>query len=150
MRAVALMLSVSLLGCFPHNAKMRTYAKYAEGGLILAGIGAEVLANRSTGANCDMMSGQIGYNSDCHQKNEIYGGVGLGLILVGLTGFIATISTAEDDDKTKEPGPVIIKAQDQKPDVKLPPGVTPPPSTDAPAATPPTGSDAAAPQKPAP
>jgi hypothetical protein len=150
MRAVASMLSVSLLsvsllGCFPHNEKARTYAKYVEGGLIVAGIGAEVLANRNTGANCDMMSGQIGYNADCHSKNEIYGGVGLGMILVGLTGFIATISTAEDD-KSDEVQPVIIKAQDQaKPEVKLPAGVTAPP----PAATP-SGSDAATPQKPAP
>ena len=146
------MLSVSLLGCFPHNEKYRTYSKYAEGGFILAGIGAEVLANRHTGAACDMMTGQIGYNADCHQTNEVYGGVGLAMILVGLTGFIATISTAEDD-KTSEPGPVIIKAQQQpaKPDVKLPPGVTPPPASDTPAAAPtPTGSAAAAPQKPAP
>ncbi len=123
MRAVALMLSVGMLVCFPHNEQARTYAKYAEGGLILAGIGAEAIASRHTGAACDMMSGQIGYDSGCHATSTIYGGVGLALILAGLTGFVATVSTAEDENPT--PPAIDIKAQ-EKPAVKLPPGVVPP------------------------
>ncbi len=140
------MLSVSLLGCFPHNEKARTYSKLVEGGLILAGIGAEAIASRHTGANCDQMSGQIGYNESCHTDSTIYGGVGLALILAGLTGFVATVSTAEDDKVT--PPPIDIKAQQTKPDVKLPPGVTPPAAE--PAAAPAPSGSADAPQKPAP
>jgi hypothetical protein len=143
MRTVALMLSISLLGgCFPHNAKARQISKYTEGGLILAGIGAELLANTHTGANCDQM-GSIGYDSSCHSTSSIYGGIGLGMILAGLTGFIATISTEEDDPA---PTPTVdIKAQPEKPALKLPPGVTP--NAPAPDAAP-TGS--AAPSTPAP
>jgi hypothetical protein len=150
-RALALMLSVGVLGgCFPHNPQARTYAKYTEGALILAGIGAEAIASRHTGANCDMQTGAMGYDANCHTTSTIYGGVGLAMILAGLTGFIATVSTAEDE---KEAGPPLLEVKKpDKPDVKLPPGVTPTPSATpadaAPAATP--SESAAAPQKPAP
>lgn len=151
-RAVALMLSVGLLGgCFPHNPQARTYAKYTEGALILAGIGAEAIASRHTGAQCDMQTGSMGYDANCHQTSTIYGSVGLVMILAGLTGFIATVSTAEDE-KEVSPPLVEVKAKTEKPDVKLPPGVAPPPAATpadaAPAATP--SESAAAPQKPAP
>ena len=154
-RAVALMLSVGMFGggCFPHNPKARTYAKYTEGALILAGIGAEAIASRHTGATCDMMGGTTGYNSDCHTTNTIYGGVGLALILAGLTGFIATVSTAEDEEKEEQKPTIEVKAKPEKPDVKLPPGVQPTPSNTPAPATPadaaPTGTPDA-PQKPAP
>ena len=151
-RAVALMLSAGLLGgCFPHNPQARTYAKYTEGALILAGIGAEAIASRHTGATCDMMAST--YDSSCHTTNTIYGGVGLALILAGLTGFIATVSTAEDEEKANEPPMVEVKAK-EKPDVKLPPGVQPTPGNPpAPAATPADAAPAAtadATQKPTP
>jgi hypothetical protein len=143
MRAVALILSVGVLGCFPHNEKYRTYSKYAEGGLILAGIGAEVIASHHTGAMCDQAPGTIGYDASCHEQSSIYGGVGLAMIIAGLTGFVATVSTAEDDEKPAPPT-IDIKAKEEKPAVKLPAGVTPPPPV-----APPSGS-ADAPQKPAP
>jgi hypothetical protein len=147
MRAVALIVSIGLLGCFPHNEKYRTYAKYAEGGLILAGIGAEAIASRHTGATCDQMPGSIGYDASCHTDNTVYGGVGLAMILAGLTGFIATVSTAEEDTKPIPP-PIDVKAQPEKPAVKLPAGVTPPPP---PATDPATPSGSADPtNKPAP
>jgi hypothetical protein len=148
-RALALMLSVGVLGgCFPHNEKARTYAKYTEGALILAGIGAEVIASRHTGAQCDMQTGAMGYDANCHATSSLYGGVGLAMILAGLTGFIATVSTAEDETEVSPP-PLEVK-KTEKPDVKLPPGVTPPPAPaeGTPAATP--SESAAAPQKPAP
>jgi hypothetical protein len=107
MRVVALIVSIALAGCFPHNAKMRTYSKITEG--------------------------------------QVIGGIGFGMIMAGLTGFIATVSTAEDEAKATPR--VDIKAQPTpKPDVKLPPGVQPAPPAD-PNATP-TGS--AAPNQPAP
>jgi hypothetical protein len=132
-----------MLGCFPHNQQARTYAKYTEGALILAGIGAEAIASRHTGAACDMMSGNISYDSSCHTNSQIYGGVGLALILAGLTGFIATVSTAEEDDKPTPPA-IDVKAAPEKPEVKLPPGVTPPPPAGEPSGS------ADAPTKPAP
>jgi hypothetical protein len=140
-------LSIALLGCFPHNEKARTYSKLVEGGLIAAGIGVEVLANAHTGADCDMMSGgAVSYSASCHTTSTIYGGVGLAMIIAGLTGFIATVSTAEDSKP--EPPPVDIKAQ-EKPHLKLPPGVQPPPPGAQPPAATPSGS-ADAPTKPAP
>lgn len=142
MRAVALILSVGVLGCFPHNEKYRTYAKYTEGGLILAGIGAEAIASRHTGAMCDQAPGTIGYDMSCHQSSTIYGGVGLALILAGLIGFIATVSTAEEDAKPLPP-PIDVKAT-EKPAVKLPAGVNPPPPPAEPSGS------ADAPTKPAP
>ncbi len=154
MRAVASLLSIALLGCFPHNPKARTYAKITEGSFIVGGVAMEFLANSKTGADCQMMSSIGNPQTSCHTTGTILGGVGLGMILAGLTGFIATISTAEEE---KAPPPrVEVKAQPpaDKHDVKLPPGVQPDP-TPAPAAEPaaspeaaPTGS--AAPSQPAP
>ena len=51
--AVALVVSVALLGCFPHNPRARTYAKIGEGTALLAGIAVAAFAN--TGADCDEM-----------------------------------------------------------------------------------------------
>ena len=121
MRAVALILSIALLsGCFPHNARKRTYAQLAEGGAIVSGIVIEALVN--SGADCDQMGPVVNPNSDCRSKATIAGDIGLGLIIGGLVGFLATISTAEED-KT----PIIeIKAEttpQDKPKLTLPPGV---------------------------
>ncbi|MGE5184595.1 MAG: hypothetical protein ACM31C_21135 [Acidobacteriota bacterium] len=143
MRAVATMLSIALLGCFPHNPKARTYAKITEGSLVAAGIGLEFLANSRTGADCEQ-SGSLGMStSGCKTTGSVLGGVGLGMILTGLTGFIATISTAEEE---KEPPAPLDTAKTAPPkgELKLPPGVQPAQPAPAPAAPgeAPTGSAA--------
>ena len=95
--AVALFLTASMmLGCFPHDAHKRTLAQIAEGGAVVGGIALE--AALGTGADCDMMT-KIGAppDSNCHTNKTIFGNVGVALILGGLLGFVATISTAEED-----------------------------------------------------
>lgn len=95
--AVALALSVSLLGCFPNNARHRTYAKYAEGASLVTGIIISAVAN--TGADCDEMS-MAGVDNNCRSKAKWLSTAGVVLILAGLVGFVATISTAEDDSES--------------------------------------------------
>jgi hypothetical protein len=124
-RAVALLLttSLSLLGCFPHNAHKRTLAQLGEGGAVVGGIAMEAMLN--TGADCDAMTMPgAPPDSNCHTNNTILGNIGVALILGGLLGFVATISTAEEE---KAPPPVDIKAEQPvvKQDLKLPPGVKP-------------------------
>lgn len=92
--AVALAVSISLLGCFPNNARHRTYAKYAEGTALVAGIAISAFAN--TGADCDNES-MAGVDNNCRTTAQWLGTVGVVLIVAGLLGFVATISTAEDD-----------------------------------------------------
>ena len=98
-RAVALLLSVSLLGCFPHSARKRTYAQLTEGGMILAGIA--VGATSNTTADCDMMAMQGMVNQSCKDKAQTMSAIATVLVVGGLLGFVATISTAEDDSATK-------------------------------------------------
>jgi hypothetical protein len=83
-------------------------------------------------------------SSSCHSHAEILGDVGVGLIIAGLLGFLATISTAEDEDDNKPR--IEIKADQPRPVEKLPPVVLPaappalpalPASPAAPAAEPP-------------
>lgn len=96
MRAVALLVIASLLGCFPHDAHKRTIAQLVEGGTLAAGIGMEYFAN--TSADCDLtkqMNGGVG--GSCGGVSQTIGSVGVGLILAGLVGFIVTISGAQDD-----------------------------------------------------
>jgi hypothetical protein len=119
--ALVLVLTVSTVGCFPKDAHKRTLAQLGEGGALAAGVLLEAFLG--SGAECDQMT-KIGSPPDanCHQRSTIYGDVGVALILGGLLGFVATISTAEDE---KEPPKIDIKAADApKPEVKLPPGVT--------------------------
>ncbi|MDB4957795.1 MAG: hypothetical protein JWO36_5364 [Myxococcales bacterium] len=122
MRAVALTLSIALLsGCFPHDAHKRTLAQLGEGGSILAGVAIEAVIN--SGADCDQMGPVASPDSSCRNKAAIFGDVGLGLILAGLVGFLATISTAEDE---KVAPAIDIKADaktEDKTPLKLPPGV---------------------------
>jgi hypothetical protein len=97
MRAVALLVIASLVGCFPHNAHKRTIAQLVEGGVLAAGIGMEYFAN--TEADCDQMkqtTGGVG-GSSCGGVSQSIGSVGVGFILAGLVGFIVTISGAQDD-----------------------------------------------------
>lgn len=130
---------VSLLGCFPHDAHKRTIAQVIEGGAMVVGVGAEFLVN--TGADCDQMGMPGVPNSSCRTKANALGDVGVALILGGLLGFVATISTAEED---KPPPKVDIKAEApaEKPALKLPAGVQPAAVEPAPSA-PPAGSAAA-------
>jgi hypothetical protein len=107
--AVALIVSISLLGCFPHNPKARTYAKIGEGTAILGGIAISAFAN--TGADCDRMAMPGIDNSDCKSQAQWLSTLGVALIVGGLLGFVATVSTAEDEDKAK---PIEIKAETAK------------------------------------
>ena len=131
---VALLLTgTMMLGCFPHDPHKRTLAQFAEGGAVVSGIALEAIL--STGADCDAMA-KIGAppDSSCHTKSTVLGDLGVALILGGLLGFVATISTAEE---AKAPPPIDIKAQAPaaKPDLKLPPGVKGNTEATAPAAT---------------
>lgn len=118
--------------CFPNNAQHRTYAKLAEGASLVGGITMLFFVN--SGADCDAMSAPGGQpDMGCKDKATVLGDIGLGLILVGLIGFIATVSTAEDD----KPAPVIVpKPEDKKPEDKKPeapaPAPAPPPAPAAP------------------
>lgn len=103
--AVAFLLTVTmtLAGCFPHDPHKQTIAKVSEGGALIAGIAISAFAN--TNADCDAMNKSTGANlDDCKSKAQILSTIGVSLILAGLLGFVATISTAEDDAK---PAPVI-------------------------------------------
>ena len=118
------MLSIAVLssaGCFPHDAHKRTLAQLSEGGAILTGIAIEAAIN--SGADCDQMGPVVSPNSSCRTSSAIAGDIGLGLILAGLVGFLATVSTAEDD----KPAPIVeLKAErttEDKSALKLPPGV---------------------------
>jgi hypothetical protein len=142
--AVALFVSITLLGCFPTNPKARTYAKWVEGGMVVSGIAISAIAN--TGADCDAEPnpGPNDPEDDCRTTAKWLSTAGVALILGGLLGFVATIATAEDAEVQKkiadaEAHPV---KTEEKP--KLPPGVnpqpaqqpqTPPPDQTAPAPT---------------
>ncbi|HTR52632.1 MAG TPA: hypothetical protein VMJ10_18080 [Kofleriaceae bacterium] len=145
-RAVAVVLAMSLLlaGCFPHNKKARMYAQLAEGGSIAAGIGMEYFVS----GDCDTTPnpGMPTATSSCHSHAQILGDVGVALILAGLLGFVATISTAEDEEDNKPR--IEIKADAPKPVDKLPAVVLPPPPP-APAPTAPVPAPAATPDTPA-
>lgn len=138
--AVALLVSLSLFAgaCFPNNKRHQMYAKLAEGGAIVAGIGMLYVVN--SGADCDMMSAPGGQpDDDCKSKASVLGTVGLGLILIGLVGFIATVSTSEDDKlvtptTTAPPAPTPAPTPEPTPT----PAPTPAPIATDPPATPPT------------
>ena len=124
MRAVVatVALSATLLGCYPHSAKKRTYAQLIEGGSIAAGIGMNFIIN--SGADCDQMAGTVNPDSGCRTKATVLGDIGFGLILGGLVGFIATISTAQDDKEGATPTAIPSETTTtEKPVLKLPPGV---------------------------
>jgi len=109
MRAIAILVSLSLIGCFPHDAHKRTLAKYAEGGALLAGIGLEYAANSQ--ADCDQMKVAGMADGSCGTKGAVIGDLGVGLMLAGLVGFIVTVSTSEEDS----PPPPVTTTTVQKP-----------------------------------
>ena len=95
MRAVALLVIASLVGCFPHDAHKRTIAQLVEGGTLVAGVGMGYFANSQ--ADCDQEK-QMGMPpSKCGGFAQTLDSVSVAFILAGLVGFIATITTAEDD-----------------------------------------------------
>src|SRR5678815_3099862 len=102
--AVALIVTISILGCFPHDPRKRMYAEIGEGGALLGGIA--VAAFAGTGADCDEMAMPGEDISSCKSKARILSTIGVTLIVAGLLGFVATVSTAEDE----EPKPLEIKA----------------------------------------
>ena len=106
--AVALVVSDSLLGCFPHNARRRTYAQIGEGTAIVAGIAISAFSN--TAADCDQMAGPGIDDSGCKSSARWASTAGVTLILAGLLGFVATVSTAEDAQQ-QQPKPIEIKAE---------------------------------------
>jgi hypothetical protein len=128
MRAVAVLLSVTMLsGCFPHDPHARTITKITEGGIVVAGIG--ILAVSQSAADCrPLITGA--HDPNCRSNANTIGTIGFGLILVGLVGFIATVSTTPDDKKS--PPLQDIKAPPAEP-AKPPPQTTVTPPAPAPA-----------------
>jgi hypothetical protein len=132
--AVALVLVASLVpGCFPHSARNRTISEIVEGGLAVSGVVVESFVQ--SGADCDMTHAPGAPPVSCKQNAALGGGIGVGLILAGVIGFIATISTAEDDDD--KPKAIEIKAKPDAPTtaapVTSPVPLTPPAAPAAPA-----------------
>jgi hypothetical protein len=116
---IASLASIALLGCFPHNTRLRTYSQAAEGAAIVAGIVTEYFVNSA--ADCEAKETLGNTQGSCKSNGAALGDFGLGLILAGIGGFILTVSTAEAD----APKLVELKPVDpDKPAVKLPPGVT--------------------------
>jgi hypothetical protein len=96
MRWLAVLLTLSLLsGCFPNSHKHRTIAKITEGALVAGGV--VILAVSNTQADCSGMSMIPGVREDCESSAGTASALGLGMILVGLIGFVATVSTQPDD-----------------------------------------------------
>ena len=106
--------------CFPHNEQHRTYAKLGEGGALAAGILISALSN--SGADCDENRAPGTELKDCKSNASALSTVGIVLILTGLLGFVATVSTAEDEDKTS------AKIQTAPTTTPPPPATTPLPA----------------------
>lgn len=133
--AVALSLTLSMLtgGCFPNNAKHRTIAKLVEGGVAVGGV--VLLATVNTKADCmGLTSGDV--DQDCEDKAQLLSSLGLGMILVGLVGFIVTVSTAPDD----KPETTVTTVPKPSPELAPAPATTPAATEPSPPApeTPPT------------
>jgi hypothetical protein len=142
--AVALMLVSSLIaGCFPHNSRNRTIAEIVEGGLAVSGVVVEAFVQ--SGADCDMTSAPGAPPVQCKQDASVGGGIGVALILAGVLGFVATISTAEDDNDT--PKPIEIKAKPEPATIAVP-TTNPEPPAPTPATTPPPPAPVPAPPAP--
>jgi len=119
MRPVALAVSALLLaGCFPTNPRARTIAKYSEGGLVIGGLVVEGLTYSIT--NCTM-PGPGETTGTCSPKTPWLGDVGLALILGGIVGFVATITT---EPEAKKPPTIDIKADRDKLPTPTLPGAT--------------------------
>lgn len=133
--AVALVLSLAVLSgaCFPNNSRHQIYAKIAEGGVLLGGIGLLFVVN--TGADCAPdVAGMP--DTACEDKANLLGNIGLGLVLTGLIGFIVTVSTS-GEDKVSTPAATTLPAATPDPTPTSDPAPTPDP-TPTPDPPPPT------------
>lgn len=119
-----------MLGCFPHSARNRKIAQIGEGTAILAGIAISAFAN--TTADCDnmMMIPGVNAGNDCRTGAKWATTAGVALIVGGLLGFVATVSTAQEDP---QPKPVEIK---DVTDTKAKPATQTPAQAPAPASEP--------------
>ena len=129
-----MLVSVSLLGgCFPHNPKARTYAKVAEGTALLAGIAISAFAN--TAADCDQMtvSGLNAGEASCRSGAQWASAAGIALVVGGLLGFVATVSTAEEEKPKAVEIKEVAPAPEPKPEAK--PAQQPEPAAPAPEQT---------------
>ena len=90
--------------------------------MLAAGIA--LLAVVNSGADCDQEMGLgVVPDKNCKSNAGALGGLGLGLIIVGMIGFLATVTTTPDD-----PPPVVT------PLPVAPPAPTPPSTTPTPIA----------------
>lgn len=148
-RAVAaLLVSVSLLGCFPHSARNRRYAQIGEGTAIVAGIVISALSN--TNADCDEMQVPGLNDSSCKTNAQWATTAGVVLIVGGLLGFVATVSTAEKDPPAKvvEIKEVPATPAKAEPAAPAPAETAPAPSENTQATDPAAGSGSATPSAP--
>lgn len=129
-----MLASTLTAGCFPHSGRNRTIAEISEGAVAVTGVVIEGFVQ--SGADCDMNAHAPGEPPiQCKQDASIAGGIGVALILAGIVGFIATISSSEDDDKPK---PIEIKAQPEQAPIVVPNGNPPPAPAPAPTPAPAT------------
>ncbi len=132
--AVALVLSLAVLSgaCFPNNSRHQTYAKIAEGGVLLGGIGLLFVVN--SGADC---TADVAGKPDvaCEDRANLLGNIGLALVLTGLIGFIATVSTSGEDKVSTPVATTPPPAPTPEPTPTPTPDPTPTPTPDP---TPPT------------
>ncbi len=118
MRAIALVTSLSLLGCFPHDPHARMIAQISEGGA--AALGVTILALTHTNADCEANNMNIAMpDMSCQNKSNALSDIGLALMIGGLVGFIATVSSAEEDPPPP-PTNVLTKPKEPLPPVKSP------------------------------
>jgi len=111
--AVSILCMLSLTACFPHNARHRTIAQIVEGGVLAGGVA--ILAVSNTGADCDQMVGLGMPKADCQSRANLASGVGLSMVLAGLVGFMATVSTAAEDQPAPAPASQTMTSQPAKP-----------------------------------
>jgi hypothetical protein len=127
---IAVVAAVALLatGCFPHNKKHRRIAYAVELGVL--GTGVAVLALSPPGADCDRD------DDACLSRANTLSGIGVFLLLAGLGGLVATISSAEEAatpppkklDEEEPPAPAPVKATKPPEPEKTPePETTPAP-----------------------
>lgn len=93
----------------------------AEGGALLGGIAVAAVAG--TGADCDTMVEPGMDPTPCKNKATILSAIGVTLIVAGLLGFVATVSTAKEEPKQVE-----IKQETPPPPAETTPVATPPPT----------------------
>jgi hypothetical protein len=138
MRSVLALTLITALfggGCFPHSARKRAIAEIAEGALLAGGVILE--ATVTTTADCQA---DVSPPPNCGANGTRNGAIGVAMILTSLVAFIATISSAEEQQAntiTTTPKPAVA------PSMAPPPMPAPAPMPPVPPTEPaPTGSAA--------